>query len=141
MKKIFKRHAQSITIWIERIPTLFLHISMTDIDQRHMVLKETKMWMSVFCDITMSTMIILLIQSWTKQSGKFKGTFFVRGFISSVKNLQIPTPHPAIRKKKPQIYVVCPQMPGWYIMQYLSRHNNQHKEVSRVSALLGFCSR
>lgn len=106
-----------------------------------MVLKETEMWMSVFCDITMSTMIILLIQSWTKQSGKFKGTFFVRGFISSVKNLQIPTPHPAIRKKKPQIYVVCPQMPGWYIMQYLSRHNNQHKEVSRVSALLGFCSR
>lgn len=106
-----------------------------------MVLKETEMWMSVFCDITMSTMIILLIQSWTKQSGKFKGTFFVRGFISSVKNLQIPTPHPAIRKKKPQIYVVCPQMPGWYIMQYLSRHNNQHKEVSRVSVLLGFCSR
>lgn len=106
-----------------------------------MVLQETEMWMTVFCDITMSTMIILLIQSWTKQSGKFKGTFFVRGFISSVKNLQIPTPHPAIRKKKPQIYVVCPQMPGWYIMQYLSRHNNQHKEVSRVSALLGFCSR
>lgn len=107
-----------------------------------MVLKENEMWMSVFCDITMSTMIILLIQSWTKQSGKSKGTFFVREFISSVKIYKFPHPTPQKKKRKsPKSMWFALRCLAWYIMQYLSRHNNQHKEVSRVSALLGLWSR